>query len=127
MNKLGLTDQFQRVMDNYDDDMASNLQTTLLKVLTRCKIMYLSLYKVQTIFKLINKREDLLNRIAYLDLKSPEEQSVEGVPENSPAPQEQLIAQFCFQSSRLFIQITSFMIESLLFKRHRFIFDNEDY
>jgi len=53
-------------MDNYDEDMAANLQTTLLKVLTRCKIMYLSLYKVQTIFKLINRMEDMLSKIAYL-------------------------------------------------------------
>ena len=53
-------------MDNYDEDMAANLQNTLLKVLTRCKIMYLSLYKVQTIFKLINRMEDMLSKIAYL-------------------------------------------------------------
>lgn len=77
-------------MDNYDEDMASNLQTTLLKVLTRCKIMYLSLYKVQTIFKLINKREEMLAKIAYLAHQ--EGDSL-----------EQEIAQFCFQSSRLFI------------------------
>lgn len=120
MSKLGLKDQFQRVMDNYDEDMASNLQTTLLKVLTRCKIMYVSLHKIQTIFKLINKRLEMLNKISYF------ESQLGSTPELEGQLEEQ-IAQFCFHSSRLFIQITSFMIESLLFKRHHFIYEGEDY
>ena len=40
---------------------------------------------------------------------------------------EQEVAQFCLQSSRLFIQITSFMVESRLFRRLRFIYEGVDY
>ncbi len=40
---------------------------------------------------------------------------------------EHEVAQFCFQSSRLFIQISAFMIESHLFRRLKFIYDDADY
>jgi hypothetical protein len=73
MNKMGLKDQFQRVMDNYDNDMASNLQTTLIKVLTRCKIMYLHLQKIQLIFKLINRRAELTSRLNFMHQKPSDE------------------------------------------------------
>lgn len=83
MVKMGLGGQFQRVIDQYDlelvkkrsrspDNQDSNqmhFNTTLIKILTRCKIMYLSLHKIQVIFKLISKRESMHLKILDLDQK----------------------------------------------------------
>jgi hypothetical protein len=49
ISKLGLKGQFERVLEAYDREFESgrsSLHLTLIKVLTRCKILYVSLYKI---------------------------------------------------------------------------------
>ena len=101
MRKLGFQDHFGHILASYNLQVKHSLQPTLIKVLTRCKIMYLSLYSIQTIFKLITRRDLLQQRLCA---------------------DEEVLAQYCYQSCRLFIQITSFMVESRLFKSLRFVY-----
>eukprot|EP00347_Sterkiella_histriomuscorum_P019412 403341723 len=40
MCKLGLKDQYDRMMDQYDEEKKDNLRKTIIKLLCRCKIMF---------------------------------------------------------------------------------------
>jgi len=59
MIKLGLDDPFQKVISTYDMIKNQNIRLCLLKVLTRCMVMYDSLSKIGVIFKLMRRRADI--------------------------------------------------------------------
>lgn len=62
MVKLGLDEPFQKVIVHYDTIKSENLRLLLLKVLTRCLVMYESLGKMVVIFKLMKKRAEMEER-----------------------------------------------------------------
>lgn len=68
MCKLGLKDQFERVVEQYEEERKESLRKTLIKKLLRCKIMYASLSKIQVIFKLIISRELCEDTIIKLEV-----------------------------------------------------------
>lgn len=59
MCKLGLKDQFERMVDSYESEFKEDLRETLIKLLCRCKIMYGSIQQIKTIFKIMKQRENL--------------------------------------------------------------------
>ncbi len=51
MNKMGLRESFERVLEQYEEQFkqmegSHSLNPLLLKILTRCKIMYMSLFSI---------------------------------------------------------------------------------
>ncbi len=58
MIKFGLDEPFQRVNVYYESIKTDNLRMLLIKVLTRCLVMYDSLSKIEVIFKLMRKRAE---------------------------------------------------------------------
>ncbi|CDW78158.1 UNKNOWN [Stylonychia lemnae] len=133
MGKLGLIDQFDRVLDQYQEEKKVSLRKTLIKQLFRCKIIYESITKIQVIFKIIKQRDQFEKKINDYEIKHNLVKNAQRVSSKDLASDhnhdqlEDYIAKFCFQSSRLFIQITSFVVESQLFKRLRFIYEGQDY
>lgn len=53
MCKLGLKDQYERMVDSYQAEFKLDLRDTLIKLLCRCKIMYGSIQQIKTIFKIM--------------------------------------------------------------------------
>ncbi|CDW91047.1 UNKNOWN [Stylonychia lemnae] len=147
MCKHGLKDQFDHVMDQYDKDRDANFKVTLIKQLIRCKIMYVSLGQIELIFKIIKQRDDIQLKIAEIEkfrVNQPDlDKPINPIPLNYDLPfnindfkelpkeqrdvLEENIALYCYQSSRLFIQITSFLVDSQLFKRLKFMYEGEDF
>jgi len=62
MIKLGLDDPYQKVVVHYEALKADHLRLLLIKVLTRCLVMYESLGKMEIIFKLMRKRAEMEER-----------------------------------------------------------------
>ena len=62
MIKLGLDDPYQRVVVYYEALKSGHLRLLLIKVLTRCLVMYESLGKMEIIFKLMRKRNEMEER-----------------------------------------------------------------
>ena len=57
MNKLGLKNSFEKVCSFYESWKEQSIRKTIMKILTRCRIMYFSLGKLHLIFKLIERRD----------------------------------------------------------------------
>eukprot|EP00347_Sterkiella_histriomuscorum_P017198 403350297 len=154
MCKLGLKEQFQNLISTYDQELKASQNNDInphiiLKELFRCKQMYQSLTQIETIFKLVRVRDNLEKQIEEIEVfrnNLPDQDSQQKVIKNPIAlnydlplikgykelPKEQrdqleeCIALYCFQSSRLFIQITQFLVESQLFKRVKFQFKGDN-
>lgn len=67
MIKFGLDEPFQRVNLHYETLKTDNLRMLLIKVLTRCLVMYDSLSKIEIIFKLMRKRAEHEERFRDFD------------------------------------------------------------
>ena len=68
---------------------------------------------------MIQKKEKLLEQFEALNLS-------EGMSAIDKQKGEEIIAQFCLQCSRLFIQINQFLDESVTFKGFKFIYKGGD-
>jgi hypothetical protein len=62
MIKLGLDEPYQKVVVHYESLKAEHLRLLLIKVLTRCMVIYDSLGKMEVIFKLMRKRAEMEER-----------------------------------------------------------------
>lgn len=62
MIKLGLDEPYQKVVVHYEYLKPNHLRPLLIKVLTRCMVMYESLGKMEIIFKLMRKRAEMEER-----------------------------------------------------------------
>lgn len=90
MAKLGLTSVYHKLMAIYKKRLSAEFEPTLIKLLYRCLLGMRSIQKCQKIFKLHEKRNVILD-------------SIQG--EEDAASLETKIANFCLQSSRLFVQV----------------------
>jgi len=77
--------------------------------------MYTSLNQILVIYKIIMSRQDLADKVKAHETTG----SFEDLDAN--------LALYCYNSSRLFIQISQFLIESMLFKRLKFIYEGVDF
>ena len=67
LTKLGLNEIFHRIKDQYEEEKEKDLRSTMIKILYRCKKMEESLQKISIVFKLIKRRESLLEKIEAED------------------------------------------------------------
>jgi hypothetical protein len=133
MAKLGLDEAFQKVLNHYET--LKHKDTQLMKVLTRCMVMYESLGKITVIFKLMRRRSEMEQRFIDWEVNWVREKKFLGTtPEQRVALNtqklaslEQDVAQYCFHSCRLWVQINSFMIDHSLLNAFKFKFGGVDY
>ena len=75
-----------------------------------------SVRKIQSIFKLISKRQELKWWIE------------DHAKDSTKLTQlEETISKFCFESSKLYIKISHFLAENTHFRKSRFIYKREDF
>jgi hypothetical protein len=61
--RLGLLEIYQHIAYKYKEEKKKDLRGTMIKILIRCKIMEDSYRKMQLIFKIINRRQELKKKI----------------------------------------------------------------
>jgi hypothetical protein len=107
----------------------------LLKVLTRCLVMYDSLSKIEVIFKLMRKRaeheqkfqdfeKNWLTDKKFINMTQEEK---DRVLSEKLKTIEQDVAQYCYQSCRLWVQISAFTFDHSLLNEFTFKFGGPEY
>lgn len=122
------------MINSYESIKHDNTRITLLKVLTRCLVMYESLGKITIIFKLMKRRQEMEQRFLDYERNWMTGQKFIGTPEQRQQMHqqklqalEQDVAQYCYHSCRLWVQINGFMIDHYLMNGFKFKFGGVDY
>lgn len=61
MELMGLSDVYQKIMEDYDLKKNYQIEHTLIKICYRCLLAERSLHKLEKVFKLIKKKNELLS------------------------------------------------------------------
>lgn len=121
MERLGLTEVTERIMVRYEKKKSYQLEHTLLKILYRCSLAYRSLTKFKKIGAMIRRKAELRRFFIEKQRKTIVQESAA-----DKEAREELLAGFCLQCARIFIQINQFLDESGYFKGTRFVIGGKD-